>query len=573
MKKPWKPSTTTVLRWSFGAFAATVAAAAGAFVSLPASAQVAAPSQHATASTTNYLFSGLTDQADATFNQLLGINSHNVISGYFGSGQPGHPNKGYLLDPPYGQANYVNENFPGSAQTQVVGLNNLGDTAGFWANAAGANNGFVEWNGAFETLNDPSLPHMKGAVDQLLGVNDHGVAVGFYNDAKGHPHAYEVNQATRVYTAIKISGAVDSTATGINNNGDIVGFATDSAGNTFSWLLKGGHVSTLQFPGGNTTEAFGVNDHDEIVGTYLDASNVQHGFTLKDPLGTVSHWQKVDDPNGVGDTFVNGINDAGDLVGFYCPSSTNCDGFLAMVNKVALQLQAMPTGTVSLGTNGSGDLTAAVNAYGLTPGSPHAVRLLGSNGATLATFSTLKANGVGQGDATLDSSYTGSIPSGSSLAVYNGPQATKDKPGGQIIADTASLDSGIPTSPLPLTAQEITTRGKSYGTPAGAASVAYSPTAQSLTVTVTASGVTPGNHAAHIHLGSCQSQGAVQYMLMDFTANTAGQISNETRTVTGVTSGIPATGWYLNLHQGTSANILKNGAPTIWFRPLLCANI
>jgi CHRD domain len=126
---------------------------------------------------------------------------------------------------------------------------------------------------------------------------------------------------------------------------------------------------------------------------------------------------------------------------------------------------------------------------------------------------------------------------------------------------------------VPLTAQEITTHGKSYGTPAGAASVAYSPTAQTLTVTVTASGVTPGNHAAHIHLGSCQSQGAVQYMLMDFTADTAGQISNETRTVTGVTSGIPATGWYLNLHQGTSANILKNGAPTIWFRPLLCANI
>ena len=52
-----------------------------------------------------------------------------------------------------------------------------------------------------------------------------------------------------------------------------------------------------------------------------------------------------------------------------------------------------------------------------------------------------------------------------------------------------------------------------------------------------------------------------------------GQIANETRTVTGVTSGIPATGWYLNLHEGDSNNILKNGQPSIFFRPLLCQNL
>jgi hypothetical protein len=36
---------------------------------------------------------------------------------------------------------------------------------------------------------------------------------------------------------------------------------------------------------------------------------------------------------------------------------------------------------------------------------------------------------------------------------------------------------------------------------------------------------------------------------------------------------IPAHGWYLNIHQGNSATILSNGQPTIFFRPLLCANI
>jgi hypothetical protein len=320
------PSWARHLRRGAAGLGLTLAAGAGAYGLLPAAAHAAT---RPAAQSTSYSFSTLNDQADPAFNQLLGINNHNVISGYFGVGTSKSPNKGYLLDPPYGQASYLNENYPGSFQTQVTGLNGKGDTSGFWVNKAGANKGFVEWNGSFQTLNDPSLPHMTGAVDQLLGVNNAGVAVGFYVDAKGNSHAYEVNQATQVFTPIKVSGSVSTTATGINNLGDIVGFGTDSSGNTFGWLLKNGHKSTYQYPGGSNTQPFGVNNHDEIAGIYMDSAGVQHGFTLKAPLGPASHWQTVDDPHGVGDTFINGLNDAGDLVGFYCPSATVCNGMLA----------------------------------------------------------------------------------------------------------------------------------------------------------------------------------------------------------------------------------------------------
>src|SRR6516165_2959126 len=64
----------------------------------------------------------------------------------------GHPNKGYQLTPPYGQASYVNENFPGSAQTQVTGIDDKGNTSGFWVTANGTNHGFVEWNGVFASF-------------------------------------------------------------------------------------------------------------------------------------------------------------------------------------------------------------------------------------------------------------------------------------------------------------------------------------------------------------------------------------------------------------------------------------
>jgi hypothetical protein len=321
-----KPVPGARLRGTARLGLAAVAASAVAGAVLAGGPAFAATAHH-TAAATSYSFTTLDDQADPTFNQLLGINSHNVISGYFGAGTPGHPNKGYLLHPPYGQANYVNENFPGSAQTQVTGLNDKGDTVGFWVNGKNTNRGFVEWNGVFASYTNPKTPHKNGAVNQLLGINDAGIAVGFYNDAAGNAHAYELNQATGKFTKLT-APATSVTATGINNNGDVVGFA-GPAGSSFSWLRHDGRLTTLQFPGGSDTQAFGVNGKDQIVGTYLDGGGVMHGFVLTSPLGPKSHWQSIDDPNGVGSTTVNGINNAGDLVGFYTDAAGNTDGMLA----------------------------------------------------------------------------------------------------------------------------------------------------------------------------------------------------------------------------------------------------
>ncbi len=116
-------------------------------------------------------------------------------------------------------------------------------------------------------------------------------------------------------------------------------------------------------------------------------------------------------------------------------------------------------------------------------------------------------------------------------------------------------------------------RGISYGTPHGGATLVYNRHRHTLTVTVHAGGVTPGPHAAHIHLGSCVSQGPVAYMLRDLVANRRGQIVHAVRVLANVMTPIPAHGWYLNIHQGNSGNILSNGQPTIFFRPLLCSDI
>ena len=69
----------------------------------------------------NLTFTTLDDQADPTFNQLLGINNDGKIAGYFGIGSNTHPNKGYTLSAPYAQGNYTNENFLGARhKTHII---------------------------------------------------------------------------------------------------------------------------------------------------------------------------------------------------------------------------------------------------------------------------------------------------------------------------------------------------------------------------------------------------------------------------------------------------------------------
>jgi hypothetical protein len=271
-----------------------------------------------------YSFQSVENQKDATFNQLLGINNADTIAGYFGSGMKGHPNKGYTL-----HVSFSNENFPGSAQTQVVGLNNSNVTVGFWVDKQGANRGFYSMGGkTFQTADDPAMNAAKPAIDQLLGVNDHNVAVGFYTDAKQNNHGYSYDITTRRYSQVMVAGDTNVTAASINNQGDIAGFANNAAGTTEGYLLfPNGRVVHLAIPGAASTQAFGVNDGDEVVGSYTVGKGknaMTYGFTWSPGFG----FQTVNDPNGVGSTTINGVNDRGQLVGFYTDSKGNTDGFV-----------------------------------------------------------------------------------------------------------------------------------------------------------------------------------------------------------------------------------------------------
>ncbi len=280
---------------------------------------------------TTYNFQTLNNSADPTFNQLLGVNNTGQIAGYFGSGFQGHPNQGYTIASPYGQANYTNENFQGSVQTQVTGLNNGTTTVGFWADAAGNNFGFYKQGTNFTSVTNPNTP-MPTQMNQLLGVNDSNLAVGFYQDGNGNLHGYSYSIPGNTFTAVGPANAVSSEATGINNNGAISGFFVDSAGNQHGFINSAGNYATYDDPNGTNTAFLGINNNGLAVGTFLDANGITNGFLFNTGSGT---WQTVDDPLqsanpafDVTGTTVNGINDKGQLVGFYS-DGTNVNGFLA----------------------------------------------------------------------------------------------------------------------------------------------------------------------------------------------------------------------------------------------------
>ena len=328
------------------ALALAATALAAGVVAGPASADSSTPPD----ASANYGFQTIDNPQDLTFNQLLGINDSGTISGYFGSGQPGHPNKGYVIpSQAHGsmqsrhldrgrqlQPTFVPENFPGSAQTQVTGLNNTGVTVGFWADTAGDNFGFYKADGHYHQVDFPTQDAPNPSFDQLLGVNDEGVAVGVYateTDGQAVNNGYVYDIRTHRYAQVQVSGDTNVTAAAINDRGCIAGFGTNAAGNTEGFLRRlNGQVIHLNVPGATTTQATGVNNHNEVVGNYTvvigsgsTATTMTYGFvwTLR------SGFKTINDPNGIGATTVNGVNDRGALVGFYTDSTGNTDGFVA----------------------------------------------------------------------------------------------------------------------------------------------------------------------------------------------------------------------------------------------------
>lgn len=245
-------------------------------------------------------------------------------------------------------------------------------------------------------------------------------------------------------------------------------------------------------------------------------------------------------------------------------------------------LSAMPSGSVTF-SRAQNHIRVHLSALGVTPGSSHGVDL--QTGGCPSPFrrtpthtqlEPVQADANGEIDQTLTInrwSLRGTRTY--ALTVREGVPGPSFDGGGNQLAQEGVACVTLPRHVGMMGVQRRLQAVSESGKPTwGSFSLSYDAAAQTLTVHIKAMGFIPGSvHAAHIHRGSCMLQGAPIYMLGDLTADRQGDIDTTVK-VANVTTPPPASGWYLNVHQGPGAQILDAaGNPTLKFRPLACGDI
>jgi len=276
----------------------------------------AVPLAIAPAADAGYNLTFVTDPTGTNFINLLGINDSGTIAGFDNSAT----NQGFTLTLP---SSFTTVNFPGAASSMVTGINATGDLSGIYVDAAGVNHGFTDIGGTFKTVDNPASP----VFNQALGINNSDETVGYYAPTiTGSPGDVSYSQKGGVFTAIGgLPTNFNNQAVGINSAATpwIVGFyQPDSAlATSFGYLDVGGTITTIDPFGSTFTQALGVNDLGEIVGFYTNGTG-QHGYI--DNGGVFTSF----DPSGSVSTTINGVNDKGDFVGFYTTASDTVVGFV-----------------------------------------------------------------------------------------------------------------------------------------------------------------------------------------------------------------------------------------------------
>jgi len=243
---------------------------------------------------------------------------------------------------------------------------------------------------------------------------------------------------------------------------------------------------------------------------------------------------------------------------------------------VVVPLGDQPSGTVMLSWDPqTKNVTAKLQMVGFTPGSSHAMHIhqgsCAAQGDVLVPFPDVTANDGGAIDTTVTSSQPSAagLAAGTFLNIHLAPAAQLGGPGSLGYTPISCAD----ITPAASTAVTMAPPPQPGQPPQGSAKLIYDPAKKTLSVDATASGLVAGSaHAVHIHLGSCDSQGAVKYPLNDLVASPTGT-AETTTVIQNVDQAPPASGWYINVHLGSSSQIQQNGQPTLYFQPIICGNV
>jgi len=147
------------------------------------------------------------------------------------------------------------------------------------------------------------------------------------------------------FTTIDFPGATSTAVYGIDTTGAMVGVYVDAGNVNHGFMLKKGVFTTIDFPGATLSVAAGINDKNKIVGQYNDSAGLGNGFSLSQ-----GKFHKLDFPSY--QTYPTAIAKTGEVVGFCIDSQLKYHGCVDNRGFTLLDVPGAPN-TVALGVNPS----------------------------------------------------------------------------------------------------------------------------------------------------------------------------------------------------------------------------
>lgn len=206
-------------------------------------------------------------------------------------------------------------------------INNRDDIAGEFTDMGGVTHGYVHHaDGSLTLINFPGA-----SSTQAYGVNDWEMVIGVYTDAQNNSHAFVLREGR--YLNVDLPGGPSATTTplSINDLGEIVGeYITTPSTNGFGYLQQfDGRFSLTTAPGSIPEGTFfiSINNWQQVLGAFADTAGVQHNF-----LKTGSVYRPFNLPTRFAASFVSAqtVNDKDSIVGYYIDASSVAHGFVAV---------------------------------------------------------------------------------------------------------------------------------------------------------------------------------------------------------------------------------------------------
>jgi hypothetical protein len=178
---------------------------------------------------------------------------------------------------------FSNVDFPNSIFDSGNGINDRGEIVGVFQGADFSIHGYRLADGVFTAIDDPDAPAFNAGtpnaftITQVSSINNRGDVDGFFLDTNDFGHSFLLSGG--VFQPIAVPAGVEGTlASGLNESDDVVGTFTDITGTPQGFLQNHQGIRFVNFPNAVSTNPNGINSSGHIVGIYFDTTGFTHSF-------------------------------------------------------------------------------------------------------------------------------------------------------------------------------------------------------------------------------------------------------------------------------------------------------